>query len=397
MKSFKSLFLIIAAFIAVFTGAMSSYAEDAVPVIESIKPDVPVSSGKLEISGKNLLVNANTAQIVIVIKRVVRGQVTGKVTGTVTGKVTGTVTGQVAGAVQGTVTGQLDGQVSAETAALSTGTVIEEIIFKHNEVELWNASKITLTLPKIKKVGIDDDDIEIRLTVNNGEKTNSQEKIFFVLSDSSIATAAILFKDKNMSDEEITNSLYLRGKQDRERDSTKDYTKENVFGNARLSDREFAALKDAHFDGNFIAKMTGERQHINLGVSAVWLNETRRVVAAPMLRIFLIPKSFYEPRADLFKSGTISRNTITTFLRALLQRTDLNVGYTSATSTDATTGNNVDKSYYLVGVSFEINPAALLNGGYAVLSGKADNGVRGQWYVGLTVDENILRSLKILK
>lgn len=160
--------------------------------------------------------------------------------------------------------------------------------------------------------------------------------------------------------------------------------------------------------------MTGERQHINLGVSAVWLNETRSVVAAPMLRIFLIPKSFYEPRADLFKiikaldgsiafrsgngviDGTLYRNTVGT-LWALLQRTDLNVGYTSTTSTDATTGNNVSKSYYLVGVSFEINPAALLNVGYAVLSGKADNGVRGQWYVGLTVDENILRSLKILK
>lgn len=224
MKSFKSLFLIIAALSAVFTGAMSSHAEDAaipVPVIESIKPDVPVSSGKLEISGKNLLSTNKTkqenAQVILKVKRVVRGQVTGKVTGT--------VTGQVAGAVQGTVTGQLDGQVSAETAALSAGTVIEKIIFKHNEVELWDASKITLTLPKIIKGDTDDDDVEIRLTVYNGEDGSySTEKRFWVLPDS-IVTDAILLKKDRTSDEAISGYLYHRGEQEKERNRDEDYTK----------------------------------------------------------------------------------------------------------------------------------------------------------------------------
>ncbi|MDP2682247.1 MAG: hypothetical protein Q8P28_05490 [Deltaproteobacteria bacterium] len=420
MKSFKSLFLIIAAFIAVFTGAMSSHAEGTdIPVIESIKPDVPVSSGKLEISGKNLLSidksEQENAQVILIVKRVVLGKVTGAVTGTVTGEVEGVVKGNVTGEVKGKMEGELqDAKVIAGTV-IGDGTVIEQRTFKHNEVELWDESKITLTLPKIIKEYTDDDDVEIQLTICNGKiNACSTEKRFWVLPDS-IVTDAILLKDR-MSEEGISDYLYHRGEQERERNIAEDYTKKNVFGNAKLTSREVLALKVATFDDNFISKMTGERQHINLGVSAIWLYDTKSVVAAPMLRIFLIPKSFYEPRRELIKwrwvadSNSLAKEcpincsfgwTLWNFAKnipmALLNRTDLNVGSTTSTSTDATTGKNVDKSYYLVGLSFEINPAVLLNLGYAAISGKVDSGIRKQWYLGLTIDENVLRAAKILK
>lgn len=364
MKNFKSLLVIIAVFIVVFTVAMAVHAEGE-PIIDLIKPDVPkyilINSGKLEIIGTDLLVE-----------------------------------------------GKQD-NAKVDIRILSNWKIIKEIIFKYDDVESWDKDKIILTLPKIKKEEADDGDVEIRLTVNNGDKASKEKKIW-VLPDS-IVIDAILLKSK-MSEEAISDYLYHKGSQERERNGDK----ENVFGNAKLTSREVYALKEATFDDNFIAKMTGQKQHVNIGVSAIWLDNIKRVVAAPMIRIFLSPKSFYQPREDLFKityrsdnktiawakndngpDGFWYRNTIGT-LDALWQRTDLNVGYTTSTSVDSKTTKNVDKSYYLVGVSFEINPSALVNVGYAFLSGKDENNdVNKQWYLGFTLDENILRKSKILQ
>lgn len=115
-----------------------------------------------------------------------------------------------------------------------------------------------------------------------------------------------------------------------------------------------------------------------------------------MVRIFLVPRSYFKKRKPYWKeflggpylpSGLLYHD-----------RWDLNIGITISTSTteDPENPESEDKSYILLGASHELNRSALLNIGFAFAPGDT-TGERTQVYVGFTVDSNFLKALGIIE
>lgn len=194
---------------------------------------------------------------------------------------------------------------------------------------------------------------------------------------------AIELKKNGVSDSTIVDHLYHLGAGG---------VDGRAFGNTRLSKEKIVELKKAGFQDDFIAKFEGHPQYVTLGIAAVWLGETAELTAAPMLRVFLVPKSYFKARRDYWKETGIKSLY---YPHGLFHhdRWDLNFGITNKTSTTTdSNGKSEDRSYVLVGLSHELNLSALFNIGIALVPGDID-GKQTQWYAGITVDYNMLKSL----
>ncbi|OGW05893.1 MAG: hypothetical protein A2889_10095 [Nitrospinae bacterium RIFCSPLOWO2_01_FULL_39_10] len=196
-----------------------------------------------------------------------------------------------------------------------------------------------------------------------------------------LVVEGIELKRSGVSDSTIVDHLYHLGESGQYK---------RTFGNTLLTRDEIQQLKQAGFQDDFIAKFEGHPQHVTLGVAAIWLTETTDLTYAPMLRIFLEPRSYFKRRRDYWKEA--GWNIYLPYGLIQYDRWDLNFGVTTLTSTDSSSDQ---RSYVLVGLSHEINRSALLNIGGAVLPGDV-KGKQTQIYFGITVDYNFLKYLGIV-
>jgi len=131
---------------------------------------------------------------------------------------------------------------------------------------------------------------------------------------------------------------------------------------------------------------------VTLGVAGLWLQKTADLVYAPIIRIFLKPRSyfhayrpyFFDHWGQLFQCGLFQ-----------LDRWDINVGLTSNTQTAKSSEAEEKERYVLIGLSHQLNQSAFLNIGWALLPGDTKY-VDGQFYVGFTLDANFLKEIGII-
>lgn len=200
-------------------------------------------------------------------------------------------------------------------------------------------------------------------------------------SEVDLIEESIVLKQSGVSDSTIVDHLYHIGESGR---------LESSFGNIKLTKDQISQLKKAGFQDDFIAKFEGHPQHVTLGVAAIWLTETTDLTYAPILRIFLVPRSYFTKMRHYWKE--VGWNIYLPHGLIQYDRWDLNFGVTTLTSADSSSDQ---RSYVLVGLSHEINRSALLNIGGAVLPGDV-KGIQTQIYFGITVDYNFLKYLGIV-
>jgi hypothetical protein len=191
---------------------------------------------------------------------------------------------------------------------------------------------------------------------------------------------AIQLKKSGVSDAFIANHLHQAALRDRRPEPP------GVFGNIHLTGEDVLKLKKAGFQDEFITNFEGHPQYVSLALAAIWLKETHDIVAAPILRVFLVPRSFYKKQRPFWRGYMPAGLTD-------LDKWDLNFGITTRTETDGG-GEGApaeEKMYLLVGLSNQLNPSALFNIGIAMVT-KDIRGEQTQPYVGLTVDFNIFKS-----
>jgi len=114
-----------------------------------------------------------------------------------------------------------------------------------------------------------------------------------------------------------------------------------------------------------------------------------------MLRIFLKPKSFFDIKSEYFPHPFYHLSSImdTGFFQG--DRYDLNLGLTTTVKTqdnDDFTNEKEKNSYFLIGISHELHRYAFVNLGLAYSPG-CDTGHKKQFYIGLTVDYNLLKAI----
>lgn len=225
------------------------------------------------------------------------------------------------------------------------------------------------------------DELEVAVIIFNGDKESTGFKTK-IKKGLNIVDEAILLMGTSMPASAITEQLYHNGRQKLQAGNA---SENQVFGNVELSAAETKRLKEAHFEDDFIQKMTGQPQYITLGAGALWLNKTSNFVVAPMLRIFINPTGYFSPRKVWY-------NPIDS------QKWGINLGYTPTTSTikGSSSSATESKNYALLGVSYEINRSALFNVGYAKVPGGTVLGKDHLWYFGFTVDQNFLKALGLM-
>lgn len=218
-------------------------------------------------------------------------------------------------------------------------------------------------------------------TFSFAEGENITQKDFEEYSINLVEESVVL-KQSGVSDSTIVDHLYHIGESSHA---------ERVFGNIHLTKEEIKKLKEAGFQDDFIAKFEGHPQHVALGVATIWLTETTDLTYAPMLRIFLVPRSYFTKMRDYWEKWEMVGLY---YPRGFFHydRWDINFGVTTLTSADSSSDK---RSYVLVGLSHEINRSALLNIGGAVLPGDV-KGIQTQIYFGITVDYNFLKYLGIV-
>jgi hypothetical protein len=245
------------------------------------------------------------------------------------------------------------------------------------KIESWKNDKIEFIVPPRSKRKI----INVDLYINK-EKQCAEDMEFGVYGID-LVEEAIKLKQSNMQEPSIIDHL--------------DYISRSVkgkspdpggyFGDYPLAGSHIVRLEDAGFQDDFIAKFEGHPQRVTLGIAALWLGRTADLVYAPMLRIFLKPRSYFHAYRPYFGSWHIGL--------LQLDRWDLSVGYTTKTPTTGSDNSTEEKSYVLIGLSNQLNRSALLNIGWALVPGDIE-GVESQFYVGFTVDSNFLKEIGIV-
>ncbi len=255
------------------------------------------------------------------------------------------------------------------------------------EIKGWTDKKIIAIVPSVAEKEKE----VVKVTVLNKDKSSAP--IEFEVYSNKLIEEAILLKKGGVSDSTIVDHLYYLGLS--ENDEV--HATKCVFGNTRLTGYEISRLKSAGFQDDFIAKTEGHPQNVTLGVAAIWLNRTAVLVGAPMLRVFLVPRSYFKKRRDYW--GTCWWGMCWKYPSLPVglidhERWDLNFGLTTVTSTTSD-GTGEKRSYVLVGLSHELNLSALLNIGWALVPGDI-KGTDKQFYFGITVDYNLLKSLGVV-
>jgi hypothetical protein len=232
---------------------------------------------------------------------------------------------------------------------------------------------------------------KVSLFLRTGETDYDSKQTLCIYSNKYIREA-INWKTNGMTDTAILEHIakMLQDETDSGNNSFKLFTGIPIIGD------ELGQLREAKFSEDFISKLEGQKQYVTFGITAVLLAKTSDLVAAPMARIFIVPKSYFKTRVPFFNTHYTFRE----WIAGVLERTDLNVGYTvikSKVSDTANTssGNDKDTNYILVGGSYEINKAALFNIGWGIPVNVPDK-KKGQLYFGVTVDYNILKALNIV-
>lgn len=246
----------------------------------------------------------------------------------------------------------------------------------------WTSNKIVARIPVFPNLKKRRGKIKIQVENSGGSKSNSIE---YSMDAFDVVQQAIQMKKGNLNDSQIIEHLYNKGIKIREKNP--DFN--DVFGDTSLTGEQMIKLKEAKFNDSFIDKMAGIPQRVTIGAAGIYLMKTADLVATPMVRIFLAPRSYFTPRTpfwpskweDVLNSGILDPS-----------KYDLNIGYTASTSTDA---NNENENYVLAGFSFEINRSALFNFGFAFVP-KDIEGKKRQVYLGVTIDSNILKELKVI-
>ncbi len=154
-----------------------------------------------------------------------------------------------------------------------------------------------------------------------------------------------------------------------------------TFGRYSLLEGEYTKLReDNGFSHDFVEKMVGQPQIFSVGIASILLEKSGTVTAAPMLRIIPSSKSYYHKfRAKIFD----------------LTRYDFTLGYTANTETNESSDN--EAKYFLIGASYQLNNSVFFNLGYAFQEGSKEAGdADQQWYLGATIDANILKELGAL-
>lgn len=114
---------------------------------------------------------------------------------------------------------------------------------------------------------------------------------------SKLVDEALALKKIGMSDSAIIDYLYQSGLIEAGgRPEAK-----GVFGNARLTENDIVKLKQAGFRDDFIAKFEGYPQYVTIGVAAIMLTYTNDIVVAPILRLFLVPRSYFQAQRPYWK------------------------------------------------------------------------------------------------
>ncbi len=246
--------------------------------------------------------------------------------------------------------------------------------------------KITVLIPPL----MESDLVTVTVTRNK----TSTVPVPFAIYASTLVDEAISLKKAGKSDEFIADLLYNQ----RKLSSEKGVEQDQVFGVYHFAAGEPERLSQAGLSDDFIKKLQGQNQYITVGLAGVWLNRTSEFVPAPLVRIFLIPRSYYDWETEYFPHVKIPGLTWLLWPAGLgqLKRWDLNIGVTTSTSTTENPGDPDGKTnYIMVGLSHEINRAALLNVGVGVATGSTE-GIKKQTYFGVTVDSNLLKLLGIM-
>lgn len=243
------------------------------------------------------------------------------------------------------------------------------------EIKSWDKNKLEFIVPPRCKRKI----VDVNLYINKEKKCAAQ----FGLYGIEIVEEAIKLKQSNMQETSIIDHLYYTSR------STEDecFDPNGYFGNYRLTATQIEKLQDVGFEDDFITKFEGHPQHVTLGLTALWLHKTADLVYAPMIRIFLKPRSYFYAHKPYFGSWHIGLFQ--------LDRWDLSLGYTTKTPTTEYDNSTEEKSYALIGFSNQLNRSALLNIGWALVPGDIE-GVETQFYVGFTIDSNFLKEIGIV-
>lgn len=252
----------------------------------------------------------------------------------------------------------------------------EKIVEWRAGVRKWEHNLIIATVPLNAKIG------KVSIQVFNGRKSTKAPKEFWVTS-TGLVDSAIRLKKRGMSDTKIVDHLFHEGTH---RLKIEPEAKK-IFGNTVLTAGEIDELKESGFQDDFIAKFEGHPQYVSLGVAPLWLIKTADLVYAPIVRVFLQPRSYfykYEPYFSWPRFGLWQ-----------IERWDLNFGYTTRTSTTESNDIEEKKSYALIGFSNQLNRSALINIGFALVPGDIE-GVESQFYIGFTVDYNLLKGIGLV-
>ena len=249
--------------------------------------------------------------------------------------------------------------------------------------KLIGTTKLQFKVPRLEAKS----DTKVKFVLINGITPSAPPTDFNYYSnpvDPDISKV-ILLKNDGMRDSDILERISDLHQKDVNKGETS-----TAFSGVPIETDAQLTLKAAGFDSDFIAKLSGIKQYVTFGTGAIYMTKTGDIVAAPMARIFLSPRSYYAPRVPLFSI----QNNLRTWLSGMAERFDVNIGYTVIQSKVTDSSQTVNTNYALAGGSFEMNKAALLNFGWAVPT--KNNPKNGQLYLGVTLDYNILKQLQIV-
>lgn len=230
----------------------------------------------------------------------------------------------------------------------------------------WTDTQVDLIVPKTKSKQIL---VQLYRDIN-GKETKLCEDSFQLNIIGEVVSESITLKRNRYSQKSIINHLAHK------RLSNGDPT----FGKYQLSAEEMSLLKDEGFEVDYIEKLEGQSIPVTVGVMALRLTKSNKITFGPVIRIMLVPRSYFHPYKPYFDKY---------YPKGLLHldRWDLNLGYTTSTKSD--NGESDDGNFFLGGFSHQINQGALLNIGFALLDGQ--DGKEGQFYYGITLDTEFLK------
>lgn len=234
--------------------------------------------------------------------------------------------------------------------------------------------------------------LKVKAGAYNGTAWTYSNEVDFGVYSSPLIEESIILKQSGMKDSAIVDHMYFQEMEN----GASPAKRKGVFGNIRLEGADIAKLKKAGFDDDFIGKFEGQQQRVTIGIAGIWLYRTSELVAAPMIRILLVPRSFFYEKADYWGTWGWKYTSWIPKPQGVIDiaRWDLNFGITTSTRTSEHS-NEEKTNYALVGLSHQINAAAFLNFGAAIATGSAE-GIKRQYYAGFTVDSNILKVVGLM-